>query len=161
MYIYIWWPPSDRFYGGSCHISKKKEVSYAPHHSLFPLAINSRFVTKSLPSLYRVQAHESEDEDEDGDEVEDGDGDVLHAPRGKPHKPLFPRKALCWNLFNVVVLGIDPLNWFLDLGQSDFSYSTCKTCGLFYARGHGEDEKLHSAFHMNCIRGIPFKVTEK
>jgi hypothetical protein len=48
--------------------------------------------------------------------------------------------------------------YFLDLGQSDFSHSTCPTCGLFYARGHESDEKIHKAFHKNCTQGIMFKV---
>lgn len=51
--------------------------------------------------------------------------------------------------------------FFLDLGQADFSYSTCKICGLFYARGHGEDEKLHAMFHKGYLRGIQFKGWQK
>ena len=63
----------------------------------------SKMQARTIPAIAAPESFLCEDEDEDGDEVEDGDG-------GKPHKPLFPRKALCWNLFNVVVLGIDPLN---------------------------------------------------
>ncbi|CAM6126574.1 unnamed protein product [Calypogeia fissa] len=47
--------------------------------------------------------------------------------------------------------------YFLDLGQSDFSYTTCRTCGLFYARGHENDEKVHKTFHKNRTQGITFK----
>eukprot|EP00249_Psilotum_nudum_P018619 c26889_g1_i2 orf=877-2010(+) len=50
--------------------------------------------------------------------------------------------------------------YFLDLGQSDFSYTTCQICGLLYACGQEDDEKLHATFHKNCLVGIRFKVKE-
>lgn len=46
----------------------------------------------------------------------------------------------------------------LDLGQSDFILHTCSTCGLKYAAGEEDDEKVHKAFHRDYAHGIPFKV---
>ncbi|KAL2651121.1 hypothetical protein R1flu_019249 [Riccia fluitans] len=47
--------------------------------------------------------------------------------------------------------------YFLDLGQKDFSYSTCPVCGMFYARGQEDDEAVHKIFHRNRTKGISFK----
>ncbi|KAL3700580.1 hypothetical protein R1sor_018602 [Riccia sorocarpa] len=47
--------------------------------------------------------------------------------------------------------------YFLDLGQKDFSYSTCPVCGLFYARGLEDDEAVHKVFHRNRTKGISCK----
>ncbi|XP_024527966.1 protein CHROMOSOME TRANSMISSION FIDELITY 7 [Selaginella moellendorffii] len=47
--------------------------------------------------------------------------------------------------------------YFLDFGQSDFSQSACKVCGLVYARGQENDTKVHEIFHRNFLRGIQFK----
>lgn len=48
--------------------------------------------------------------------------------------------------------------YFLDLGQADFTHTTCPSCGLVYARGQESDEKLHTAFHKSQLQGIRFKV---
>jgi hypothetical protein len=48
--------------------------------------------------------------------------------------------------------------YFLDLGQRDFSCSTCPSCGLVYARGEETDEKLHASFHKSQLQGIQFRV---
>lgn len=48
--------------------------------------------------------------------------------------------------------------YFLDLGQADFSHTTCSSCGLVYARGLESDEKLHTSFHRSQLKGIHFKV---
>ncbi|KAI5063802.1 hypothetical protein GOP47_0020472 [Adiantum capillus-veneris] len=50
---------------------------------------------------------------------------------------------------------------FLDFGQTDFTCSTCKICGLLYARGHSEDERLHACFHKCYLRGRSFKGWQK
>ncbi|MCO5586986.1 hypothetical protein L7F22_040931 [Adiantum nelumboides] len=47
--------------------------------------------------------------------------------------------------------------YFLDFGQTDFTCSICKICGLLYARGHSEDERLHACFHKRYLLGISFK----
>lgn len=47
---------------------------------------------------------------------------------------------------------------FLDLGQADFTHTTCRTCGLVYARGLESDEKLHKSFHRSQQKGIHYKV---
>ncbi|KAH7388566.1 hypothetical protein KP509_16G081900 [Ceratopteris richardii] len=47
--------------------------------------------------------------------------------------------------------------YFLDFGQNEFSFSTCRICGLLYARGHSEDERLHTCFHKRYLNGISFK----
>lgn len=46
----------------------------------------------------------------------------------------------------------------LDLGQSDFNFRTCSTCGVKYAPGDEADEKTHKTFHKNYTLGIQFKV---
>ncbi|BBM98757.1 N-acetyltransferase [Marchantia polymorpha subsp. ruderalis] len=51
--------------------------------------------------------------------------------------------------------------YFLDLGQKDFSYSTCPVCGLFYARGLENDEIVHRVFHKNRTQGIQFNGWQK
>ena len=47
---------------------------------------------------------------------------------------------------------------FLDLGQADFTHTTCRICGLVYARGLEIDEKLHKSFHRSQLKGIHYKV---
>lgn len=47
--------------------------------------------------------------------------------------------------------------YFLDLGQADFTHTTCRVCGLVYARGLESDEKLHSSFHRSQLKGIHYK----
>lgn len=46
----------------------------------------------------------------------------------------------------------------LDLGQRDFACTRCATCGLLYARGAVEDEKLHRQHHAAATQGISFQV---
>lgn len=48
--------------------------------------------------------------------------------------------------------------YFLDLGQKNFSRIQCSVCGLMYARGQENDEMLHKAFHRRQTQGIQFKV---
>uniref|UniRef100_A0A7N0V7N5 Uncharacterized protein n=1 Tax=Kalanchoe fedtschenkoi TaxID=63787 RepID=A0A7N0V7N5_KALFE len=48
----------------------------------------------------------------------------------------------------------------LELGQSDFLLHSCSICGLKYAPGEVDDEKLHKTFHKNYSLGLPFKVQE-
>ncbi|KAL9666290.1 hypothetical protein QQ045_000618 [Rhodiola kirilowii] len=45
----------------------------------------------------------------------------------------------------------------LELGQSDFLLHSCSICGLKYAPGEADDEKLHTTFHKNYTHGLPFK----
>ncbi|KAJ0973347.1 hypothetical protein J5N97_021306 [Dioscorea zingiberensis] len=45
----------------------------------------------------------------------------------------------------------------LELGQSDFLLHTCNVCGLMYARGEEDDEKVHKEFHKEYYEGIRFK----
>ncbi|XP_077230582.1 protein CHROMOSOME TRANSMISSION FIDELITY 7-like isoform X2 [Tasmannia lanceolata] len=45
----------------------------------------------------------------------------------------------------------------LALGQSDFLLHRCSVCGLKYACGDENDEKVHKAFHKNYYQGIQFK----
>lgn len=46
----------------------------------------------------------------------------------------------------------------LELGQRDFVLHTCSGCGMMYARGNDDDEKVHQSYHKNYFEGIPFKV---
>jgi N-acetyltransferase len=46
----------------------------------------------------------------------------------------------------------------LDLGQPDFLLHMCAVCGMMYARGNDEDEKVHRAYHKCYSEGVPFKV---
>ncbi|PWZ39300.1 Protein CHROMOSOME TRANSMISSION FIDELITY 7 [Zea mays] len=46
----------------------------------------------------------------------------------------------------------------LELGQPDFVLHTCSVCGMMYARGNDEDEKVHRAYHKSYSEGVPFKV---
>ncbi|KAK6147658.1 hypothetical protein DH2020_018570 [Rehmannia glutinosa] len=45
----------------------------------------------------------------------------------------------------------------LEVGQSNFLWHTCTTCGFKYAPGVEDDEKVHKTFHKNYTHGIPFK----
>ncbi|KAL6903564.1 hypothetical protein ACP4OV_004377 [Aristida adscensionis] len=45
----------------------------------------------------------------------------------------------------------------LELGQPDFLLHTCSVCGMMYARGNDDDEKVHRAYHKSYFEGIPFK----
>lgn len=42
--------------------------------------------------------------------------------------------------------------------QRDFGASRCSVCGMVYAKGHEEDEKLHKAFHQGAVQGFKFQV---
>eukprot|EP00879_Flechtneria_rotunda_P029676 GHRR01032113.1.p1 GENE.GHRR01032113.1~~GHRR01032113.1.p1 ORF type:complete len:106 (+),score=33.94 GHRR01032113.1:318-635(+) len=46
---------------------------------------------------------------------------------------------------------------FLDLGQRGFGASRCPVCGMLYAKGHDEDEKLHRSFHLPAVQGLKFQ----
>ena len=46
----------------------------------------------------------------------------------------------------------------LELGQPDFVLHTCSVCGMMYARGNDDDEKVHKAYHKSYFEGVPFKV---
>ncbi|KAF0891825.1 hypothetical protein E2562_011004 [Oryza meyeriana var. granulata] len=45
----------------------------------------------------------------------------------------------------------------LELGQPDFLLHMCSVCGMMYARGNDDDEKVHKAFHKGYFEGVPFK----
>jgi len=45
----------------------------------------------------------------------------------------------------------------LDAGQSDFGHATCARCGMVYARGEDEDERLHAAFHAALLEPPAFR----
>uniref|UniRef100_A0A453CBP6 N-acetyltransferase ESCO zinc-finger domain-containing protein n=1 Tax=Aegilops tauschii subsp. strangulata TaxID=200361 RepID=A0A453CBP6_AEGTS len=45
----------------------------------------------------------------------------------------------------------------LELGQPDFLLHMCAACGMMYARGNDEDEKVHRAYHKSYLEGVPFK----
>lgn len=42
--------------------------------------------------------------------------------------------------------------------QADFVSSTCKVCGMIFARGEEVDEKLHTKFHSAFLRGPVLQV---
>ncbi|XP_057811216.1 protein CHROMOSOME TRANSMISSION FIDELITY 7 isoform X1 [Salvia miltiorrhiza] len=46
---------------------------------------------------------------------------------------------------------------FLEVGQSDFLFHTCKVCSFKYAPGDEVDEKVHKTIHKNYTLGLPFK----
>ncbi|KAL6652452.1 hypothetical protein ACP70R_011377 [Stipagrostis hirtigluma subsp. patula] len=45
----------------------------------------------------------------------------------------------------------------LELGQPDFLLHRCSVCGMMYARGNDDDEKVHRAYHKSYFEGVPFK----
>ncbi|KAL0056094.1 hypothetical protein WJX82_007662 [Trebouxia sp. C0006] len=45
----------------------------------------------------------------------------------------------------------------LDVGQANFACITCSVCGLIYAKGEANDEKVHALFHANCTQGVNFQ----
>ncbi|KAL0036207.1 hypothetical protein WJX79_007986 [Trebouxia sp. C0005] len=45
----------------------------------------------------------------------------------------------------------------LDIGQANFACITCSVCGLIYAKGEANDEKVHALFHANCTQGVKFQ----
>ena len=55
----------------------------------------------------------------------------VHNKRTKPLKLSVPKKSRLEQTF-------------LDLGQKNFDLKTCKLCGMMYAPGKEEDEKIHS-----------------
>ncbi|BDA40851.1 probable N-acetyltransferase ESCO1 [Coccomyxa sp. Obi] len=44
----------------------------------------------------------------------------------------------------------------LDLGQANFACKTCKLCGMTYAPGEENDERVHAAYHASLVRGVAF-----
>ena len=42
--------------------------------------------------------------------------------------------------------------------QADFTFSTCSACGMLYAKGQDDDEKLHATFHSSCTQGVNFQA---
>eukprot|EP00897_Mesotaenium_endlicherianum_P007966 jgi/Mesen1/7198/ME000371S06284 len=51
--------------------------------------------------------------------------------------------------------------YFLDFGQQDFSYTTCRICKLMYASGLEEDERVHTSFHQSHVKGIALEAWHK
>lgn len=47
---------------------------------------------------------------------------------------------------------------YLEVGQSDFLFHTCKICSFQYTPGDEVDDKVHKTFHKNYTHGLPFKV---
>jgi N-acetyltransferase len=45
-----------------------------------------------------------------------------------------------------------------DCLQANFACITCSVCGLIYAKGEANDEKVHASFHANCTQGVKFQV---
>ncbi|DBA73701.1 TPA: hypothetical protein ACH3X2_009680 [Trebouxia sp. C0005] len=41
--------------------------------------------------------------------------------------------------------------------QANFACITCSVCGLIYAKGEANDEKVHALFHANCTQGVKFQ----
>ncbi|KAJ0753930.1 putative N-acetyltransferase ESCO, zinc-finger [Helianthus annuus] len=46
----------------------------------------------------------------------------------------------------------------LNLGQSDFMFRNCKSCGMKFVPGDKDDERLHKEFHKSYTHGIGLKV---
>uniref|UniRef100_A0A0D9UWV1 N-acetyltransferase domain-containing protein n=1 Tax=Leersia perrieri TaxID=77586 RepID=A0A0D9UWV1_9ORYZ len=45
----------------------------------------------------------------------------------------------------------------LELGQPNFLLHMCSVCGMMYARGNNDDEKVHKAYHKSYLEGVTFK----
>ncbi|KAK9805899.1 hypothetical protein WJX73_002728 [Symbiochloris irregularis] len=45
----------------------------------------------------------------------------------------------------------------LDLGQSNFTCVTCRVCGMTYAPGQEEDEKMHRTYHSSALQGVRYQ----
>ncbi|XP_035846670.1 uncharacterized protein LOC110940468 isoform X2 [Helianthus annuus] len=46
----------------------------------------------------------------------------------------------------------------LDLGQSDFMFRNCKSCGMKFVPGDEDDGRLHKEFHKSYTHGIGLKL---
>lgn len=47
---------------------------------------------------------------------------------------------------------------FLDFGQRDFLFHSCKECGMIFSRGIKEDEEIHRKLHKEKTKSILFPV---
>ncbi|ONM16237.1 N-acetyltransferase ESCO1 [Zea mays] len=88
-----------------------------------------------------------------GDGEGNGQGNVGAATEAK-------RKANGCRLDGLVSKKRNYAQLHLELGQPDFVLHTCSVCGMMYARGNDEDEKVHRAYHKSYSEGVPFKVRE-
>lgn len=86
-----------------------------------------------------------------GDGEGNGQGNVGAATEAK-------RKANGCRLDGLVSKKRNYAQLHLELGQPDFVLHTCSVCGMMYARGNDEDEKVHRAYHKSYSEGVPFKV---
>ena len=43
--------------------------------------------------------------------------------------------------------------------QAKFACITCSVCGLIYAKGEANDEKVHAAFHASYTQGVKFQAS--
>ena len=46
-----------------------------------------------------------------------------------------------------------------DIGQKDFGYMTCITCGMVYTTSQEEDEAQHAKYHQNIVQKLKFTVS--
>jgi len=89
-----------------------------------------------------------------GDGEGNGQGNVGAATEAK-------RKANGCRLDGLVSKKRNYAQLHLELGQPDFVLHTCSVCGMMYARGNDEDEKVHRAYHKSYSEGVPFKGWKK
>ncbi|KAM0890830.1 hypothetical protein ACQ4PT_026794 [Festuca glaucescens] len=84
-------------------------------------------------------------------------GDDARGEGGGAAEPKRPRS--CGGATDAKVLNKKQIygQFHLELGQPDFLLHMCAVCGLMYARGNDEDEKVHRAYHKSYFQGVPFK----
>ncbi|KAG6542192.1 hypothetical protein Mapa_016425 [Marchantia paleacea] len=129
---------------------------------------NKRKSCGNLPSSKLNREENDSETDQEEVELICKKHDVFHISTAYPKKPWFEiwkpscrSSRLKSNMGFKKTVALKPKRvigqYFLDLGQKDFSYSTCPVCGLFYARGLENDEVVHRVFHKNRTQGIQFK----
>nr|XP_043611240.1 protein CHROMOSOME TRANSMISSION FIDELITY 7 [Erigeron canadensis] len=99
-----------------------------------------------VPILYTRRAPDTYRDDNDG-AVERGDETKLD----------FGQQSVVADSNRVLNKKRKYAQFHLDLGQSDFMFRDCKTCGFKFVPGDEEDGKLHKEFHKNYTHGIRLK----
>lgn len=87
-------------------------------------------------------------------ETTDSPDSVL--PAGKPDPKVHEETEVECKRTKVGAFNRPKRQLYLDLGQADFAFATCKVCGIMYAKGEENDEHTHDLYHKQFLQGIRF-----
>ncbi|XP_071688311.1 protein CHROMOSOME TRANSMISSION FIDELITY 7-like [Rutidosis leptorrhynchoides] len=133
--------------------------------------INSFFKVHSSLKLENQSKNQSDEEHEEEDFTREPEIPIIYTRRASktlkeddgvlegddPNKSDYGEQLVVGKCNKVLNKKRKYAQFHLDLGQSDFMFRNCKTCGFKFVPGDEEDAKLHKEFHKNYTHGIGFK----